>query len=119
MFGWLKRILGRGNSGVEPMNYRAARRLIANSGSDDQVAVFLNPLIWHLGAREKQKAAALTEAEVRAIRDEAKCMVMSRLQAQAFYDHLDGEVPIPRINPERCWQEWQKLRREVDRYMPG
>jgi hypothetical protein len=50
---------------------------------------------------------------VLAIRDDATCLVMPRERAQIFYAHRDAQVPMPRIDPERCWEEWQAIRGHV------
>ncbi|NJL30144.1 MAG: hypothetical protein HC898_00140 [Phycisphaerales bacterium] len=117
MFNYIKRLFGRGKQDVALLEYREARKLLASSGGQ-QVLVFLNPIIWHLGAREKQKGAPLTETEVYSIRDQAKCMVMSHDEANFFYSQMDAQSPVPRINPENIWVEWQKIRTKIDRYMP-
>ena len=86
MLAWLKRLFG-GSSGepeVEAIDYRRAKAIVRQSPHEDQVIVPLNPLIWLLGARERQKGAPLSREEVLAVRDDAKCLVMSRDGAQAF-----------------------------------
>lgn len=117
MLGFIKRLFGGGKSDVQALDYREARKLVSSSNGQ-LVPVPLNPLIWLLGAREKQKGAPLTEAEVHAIRDEAKCVVMPPENANAFFSVLDAQAPVPRIDPERVWVEWQRIRPEIDRYMP-
>jgi hypothetical protein len=77
------------------------------------VAVFLNPLAMLLAARERQKGAPLTEAEVLQVRDTAMCTRMPLSQAERFYAALDVQVPIPRLNPERIWDEWQAIRDRI------
>ncbi|HEY1379833.1 MAG TPA: hypothetical protein VGF55_23725 [Gemmataceae bacterium] len=74
------------------------------------VTVFLNPLIMLLAGREKQKGSLLTEAEVLEVRDNAACTQMPLSQAEKFYASLDSQMPIPRLNPERIWEEWQAAR---------
>jgi hypothetical protein len=74
------------------------------------VTVFLNPLVVLLAGRERQKGSALTEAEVLEVRDNAACMRMPLSQAEKFYASLDAQMPIPRLNPERIWEEWQAAR---------
>ncbi len=78
---------------------------------EPMVTVFLNPLAVLLAGREKQKGAPLTEAEVLEVRDTAVCTQMSLSQAGRFYASLDLQMPIPRLNPERIWEEWQALRK--------
>ena len=77
------------------------------------VVVFLNPLAMLLAGRERQKGSPLTEAEVLAVRDEAACMQMPLSQAEKFYATLDAQMAIPRLNPERIWDEWQAIRESV------
>jgi hypothetical protein len=77
------------------------------------VIVFLNPLALLLASRERQKGAPLTEAEVLAVRDHAACTQMTRSQAVKFYAALDAQTPIPRLDPDRIWEEWQEIRGQV------
>ena len=79
-----------------------------------QVLVFLNPLCTLFAGAEKQKGSPLTREEVIAIRDGAKCVKMSASQAHKFYASLDSQIPIPRIDPEQCWEQWQELRTTLD-----
>jgi hypothetical protein len=77
---------------------------------EPMVTVFLNPLVMLLAGRERQKGSALTEAEVLEVRDSAACTEMPLSQVEKFYASLDAEMPIPRLNPERIWEEWQEAR---------
>ncbi len=77
------------------------------------VTVFLNPLVMLLAARERQKGSPLTEAEVLEVRDGAVCTQMPLSQAERFYAALDAQMPIPRLDPERIWEEWQAVRDRV------
>lgn len=77
------------------------------------VTVFLNPLVMLLVARERQKGSPLTEAEVLEVRDEAACTQMPLSQAERFYAALDAQLPIPRLAPERVWEQWQAVRDQV------
>jgi hypothetical protein len=77
------------------------------------VKVFLNPLVTLLAAQEKQKGAPLTREEVLAIRDAALCVMMTEAQAEMFYGSLDAQVRVPRIDPTRCWEEWQVIRQTL------
>jgi hypothetical protein len=77
---------------------------------EPMVTVFLNPLAMLLAGRERQKGSPLTEAEVLAVRDSASCTRMPLSQAEKFYASLDAQMPIPRLNPERIWEEWQAVR---------
>jgi hypothetical protein len=89
-------------------NFASVRR---RAGLPEQVVtVFLNPLAMLLAARERQKGSPLTEAEVLEVRDGAVCTQMPLSQAEAFYTALDAQMPIPRLNPERIWEEWQAVR---------
>jgi hypothetical protein len=67
-----------------------------------------------LAGRERQKGEPLTEDEVLAVRDEAQCVMMSKSQAEKFYAALDSRVAVPRIDPERCWVEWQEIRKHLN-----
>lgn len=77
------------------------------------IPVFLNPLAMLLSAREREKGSPLTEAEVLAVRDGAACTSMPLSQAERFYAALDAQIPIPRLHPERLWEQWQAVREQV------
>jgi hypothetical protein len=68
--------------------------------------VFMPPLAAVLGATEKQKGAALTKAEVEAIRDKAVCMTMKPRDARA----MERSRGYADIDPERAFEHWQLLR---------
>jgi hypothetical protein len=38
---------------------------------------------------------------------------MTRSQAVKFYAALDAQTPIPRLDPDRIWEEWQEIRGQV------
>jgi hypothetical protein len=80
---------------------------------EPMVTVFLNPLAMLLAARERQKGSPLTEAEVLEVRDGAVCTQMPLSQAERFYAALDAQMPIPRLDPERIWEQWQAMRNRV------
>jgi hypothetical protein len=89
-------------------NFASVRR---RAGLPEQVVtVFLNPLAMLLAARERQKGTPLTEAEVLVVRDGAACTQMPLSQAERFYAVLDAQMPIPRLDPERIWEQWQAVR---------
>jgi hypothetical protein len=89
-------------------NFASVRR---RAGAPEPVVmVFLNPLVILLAGRERQKGSPLTEAEVLEVRDQAACTQMPLSQAEKFYASLDAQVPVPRLNPERIWEEWQAVR---------
>jgi hypothetical protein len=92
MFGWLRK-----------------RRALPPT-EEPKVLVFLNPLAMLLAGRESQKGSPLTEQEVLEVRDSAQCIAMTASQAEKFYASLDAQVPVPRLNPENLWQEWQEFR---------
>lgn len=77
---------------------------------EPMVTVFLNPLVMLLAGRERQKGSPLSEAEVLEVRDGAACTQMPLSQAEKFYASLDAQMPIPRLNPERIWDEWRAAR---------
>jgi hypothetical protein len=77
------------------------------------VTVFLNPLAMLLAARERQKGSPLTETEVLDVRDAAACTEMPLSQAERFYASLDAQMRIPRLDPERVWEQWQAVRDRV------
>ncbi|EMI40279.1 hypothetical protein RRSWK_07239 [Rhodopirellula sp. SWK7] len=81
---------------------------------EPKVTVFLNPLVMLFSGAERQKGSPLTRDEVLAIRDGAQCAMMTESQARKFYASMDSQMPVPRINPERCWEEWQELRDQLE-----
>jgi hypothetical protein len=81
---------------------------------EPKVTVFLNPLAMLLAGRERQKGSPLTEAEVLEVRDEAACALMPLSRAEKFYASLDAQMPIPRLDPERIWEQWLAIRDRVD-----
>lgn len=76
---------------------------------EEVIPVFVPPLVALLARAEQLKGQPLTEAEVVRIRDQGTCMTMSVEHARALaerrgYDDLD---------PERAWEEWQVVRRQI------
>ena len=82
-------------------------------GTEPMVTVYLNPLAMLLAARERQKGSPLSKAEVLQVRDTAVCTQMPRSKAERFYAALDARMPIPRLDPERVWEQWQAMRDRV------
>jgi hypothetical protein len=80
---------------------------------EPMVTVFLNPLVMLLAGRERQKGSPLTEAEVVEVRDTAACTQMPLSQAERFYAALDAQMPIPRLDSDRIWEQWQAVREQV------
>lgn len=76
--------------------------------------VCLNPLVMLLAATEKKNGRPLTREEVLAVRDKAAHIVMSREEARKFYEAMDGQMQVPRIGPDRVWEEWQEIRERVE-----
>jgi hypothetical protein len=93
MFGWFKK---------------------RSTKQEPTVPVFLNPLVMLLAGAEKQKGSPLTEQEVLKVRDNARCIAMTQSQAEKFYASLDAQIPLPRIDPERIWEEWQAIRGQLE-----
>jgi hypothetical protein len=79
-----------------------------------QVKVFPNPLVMLLAGAEKQKGRPLTREEVLAVRDSAAHIMMPPAQAKKFYESLDSQVPVHRMNPDRVWEEWQEIRDKLE-----
>lgn len=98
MFGLFKRT---------PANAQVA----PSTGS--QVKVYLNPLVVLLAGAEKQKGRPLTREEVLAVRDSAAHVMMSPEQAKKFYESLESQSPVHRMNPDRVWEEWQEVRQHL------
>jgi hypothetical protein len=87
-------------------------RSTPNSG-EKTVKVYLNPLVMLIAGAERQKGRPLTKAEVLRIRDSAASTQMPVAQARKFYASLDEQMPIPRLNPDKIWEEWQAARDRI------
>ena len=79
------------------------------SGTDPMIPVFIPSLVSVLLSREKAKGSPLTEAEVLEIRDQGVCMMLrlseaAKLVKSRGYDDID---------PEECWEEWQRVRKDL------
>jgi len=103
-------MFSRGSSDEEPLPYSQAS-VAAEAGKNLQV-IFLNPLLMHLLAAEKQKGSPLSKEEVFAIRNKALCLVLPKDKAEVFRATLGEQFDTPQMNPKRCWTEWQQLREE-------
>jgi hypothetical protein len=75
-----------------------------------ELIIFCVPsLVSTLLNREKAKGSPLTEAEVLGIRDTAPAIAMppdvaAKVEAERGYKDID---------PENCWEEWQRARLEL------
>lgn len=78
---------------------------------EPQVRVYAYPLVGLLWDREEAKGAPLTEAEVLEIRDRAHFLMMPESQARKFWAAMDAKIPMPRLDPDNIWEEWQALSR--------
>lgn len=68
--------------------------------------MFMPPLVSILAHHEREKGAPLTEGEVLAIRGKSVVMMMRQSAAEQMAEKRGYRD----INPQNCWQEWQKLR---------
>lgn len=100
---------------VSPQNF--ANHMIVDlpttrTNKEPEVPVFETPLVSLLSKGEREKAAPLTRDEVLAIRDNAKCWMVSESEAYEFYRKFTetNDVALVIINPERVWEEWQECR---------
>ncbi|QDU25386.1 Acyl carrier protein [Anatilimnocola aggregata] len=75
-----------------------------------QVKVYLNPLHTVLIAAEQNKGQPLTQDEVLDIRDKAAFAMLSPEQAERFNAALDSQVRVPKLDPQRIWEDWQEIR---------
>jgi hypothetical protein len=76
---------------------------------DPMIPVFIPSLLSALRSREQSKGSGLTEAEVLRIRDQAVSMRLrlseaAKLVKSRGYDDID---------PDHCWEEWQRVRKEL------
>ena len=73
------------------------------------IPVFMPTLVSVLLHHEREKGSPLTEPEVIAIRDNSVAVMLPRSAAieiaqKRGYDDID---------PEQCWAEWQRVRRQL------
>lgn len=77
---------------------------------DDELIITPVPaLVAVLLAKEKEKGAPLTEAEVEEITDKAECIAMPP-HARRKVDESRGYQDI---GPERAWEQWQEVRKDL------
>ena len=76
---------------------------------DELVPVFIPSLTVLLLHFEQKKGKPLTEAEVLSIRDNATIVMMHRSGA----DELATSRGYDDLDPERAWEEWQGVRRQL------
>jgi hypothetical protein len=93
MINWFRKMIGRN----------------AESPDDPKVRVYPNPLVGLLDESEAAKGAHLTREEVLAVRDNAKWIEIPQSQADKFYAAFDAQIKLPRLDPDRIWEEWQAL----------
>jgi hypothetical protein len=79
------------------------------SDSNKLVIYPMPSLVATLLSREKTKGSPLTEAEVIEIRDSCPSVAVSMDVAVK----IDAERGYNDIDPERCWEQWQELRKNL------
>jgi len=78
---------------------------------DNQLTrVFMPSLVSVLRYYERNKGSALTEQEVIAIRDKAVAVLILKSTKTKILKNRGYED----IDPERCWEQWQKVREQID-----
>lgn len=117
MFKWISRLFGR-EAEPRTLSYRQAKAIVSQSPDCGKVIILINPLSWSLANLEKRKGSPLTQSQVNAFRDHAACLLLDRAQAEAYHAQHDSPADAPRIDPERCWEDWQQIRHDVARSMP-
>ena len=85
------------------------------SESDDLIITCVPSLVSVLLRREIDKGSPLTEDEVLAIRDGCDAIAMPRDVVEKVADARGYDD----IDPERCWEEWQRVRTELHRAAKG
>ena len=80
-------------------------------GGEELVIMCMPSLVSTLWRRECDKGSPLTEEEVLKIRDEAPAMAVPAFAVKQI-EESRGYVDI---DPERCWEQWQKARLELQR----
>jgi hypothetical protein len=76
---------------------------------DRLIPFFMPPLVALLARAEELKADPLTEEEVLRIRDNANCMMVPADVVRK----TEQDRGYPDIDPEDCWEEWQRVRAEL------
>jgi hypothetical protein len=76
---------------------------------DNLIITPVPALVAVLLAKEKEKGAPLTQAEVEDISDKAECIAMPRF-AREKVDEARG---YDDIDPEHAWEQWQHVRRDL------
>lgn len=79
------------------------------NGPDNLVICPVPSLVATLLNRERVKGSPLTEAEVIEIRDSCPSVA---LPIDAV-EKLDASRGYKDINPERCWEQWQEVRKNL------
>ncbi|MCE9530461.1 MAG: hypothetical protein K8T89_04920 [Planctomycetes bacterium] len=93
MLNWFRKLIGRR----------------AESPNVPKVRIYPNPLVGLLDDSEAAKGAPLTQEEVIAVRDNAKWIEVTQSQADKFHAAFDAQIQLPRLDPDRIWEEWQAL----------
>ncbi len=75
----------------------------------DLVAVFIPPLVQILHELERNKASALTEAEVLETTHNAMCIMLQRDRAIKLTEKRGHDD----IDPAHAWNHWQIARRQL------
>lgn len=73
------------------------------------VPVFMPPLVAVLAQHERQKGSPLTEDEVLAVRGKSVVMMMR----ESIAEQMAQKRGYRDIDPQACWQEWQKARESL------
>ena len=76
---------------------------------DPLVPVFMPSLVSILLGAEKRKGSPLTYEEVLQIRDQSTCVMLPTSQVST----IDDSRGYDDINPERCWEEFLRVRSEL------
>ncbi|CDX13561.1 conserved hypothetical protein [Mesorhizobium sp. SOD10] len=77
---------------------------------DGKLIIYITPsLVATLLNRERAKGSPLTEEEVIQIRDSCPAIALTREDARRV-DESRGYLDI---DPENCWEEWQRVRLEL------
>ncbi|MBW8130327.1 MULTISPECIES: hypothetical protein [Pseudomonas] len=77
--------------------------------TDPLCLVFVPALVVLLTAAENKKGLPLTELEVCNIRDQATCVALTFSTAL----EMEEQRGYPDIVAEDCWNEWQRVRLEI------
>jgi hypothetical protein len=85
--------------------------IVTRMATNEQLTpVFMPSLVSVLLRHEQDKGLPLTEQEVLSIRDKAVAVMIPRSATTPIFEQRGYDD----IEPERCWEQWQDIRKQFD-----